>query len=271
MPAYLFWSLVYLLLDAAAGTPHARPLRDLATGGAYMHLYYIFVLVQLLVLSDPLQRAVRRCPWGTLAAAAAVSLAMQAALCAQAMGRLTLLSLPVPPALCFVPWLVFYVGGAVLRHQIERGRVLSLRCGAGLSLVGAAAVLWTAKRVPAVRALSLRPDVTLYTFALFLLLWALFSRMGGVPRPLRAVSRLSFALYLSHPLVLRLWNEWTIRREPVIYLKLWQSYLMTAFGGLLIACVLSRLPFGTLLGGAPRHDKTITEGQNGKKNRDKTI
>ena len=82
LPAYLVWSAAYLLLEAASGAPHAHPVRDILTGKAYMHLYYIPVLVQFIVLSGPLQRAARRFPRRTLVIAAAVSLAAQAVLCA---------------------------------------------------------------------------------------------------------------------------------------------------------------------------------------------
>ena len=91
-------------------------------------------------------------------------------------------------------------------------------------------------------------------------LWELCSFAKTLPRPVRALSRLSFALYLSHPLIMRLWNEWTIRQDPVIYLRLWQSYLMTFIGGLLIAFLLSWLPHGELLGGAAKQTKRKNNG-----------
>ncbi len=57
---------------------------------------------------------------------------------------------------------------------------------------------------------------------------------------------------LSHPLVMRLWIEWTTRRPKVVYLRFWQLWLLAFAGGLLIAAVLAILPHGSLLGGAPR-------------------
>ncbi len=264
LPAYLVWSAAYLLLEAAAGAPHAHPVRDILTGKAYMHLYYIPVLVQFIVLSGPLQRSARRFPRGTLAIAAAVSLAAQAVLCAQTMGLLRLPAFPISPTVCFLPWTVFYVGGALLRRQVERGMPRLSLC-VWLWAASAAAVLGTAKLLPAVRALSLRPDITAYAFTSFLLLWALCSLPQDVPRPVRAVSRLSFGLYLSHPLVMRLWIEWTTRRPKVVYLRFWQLWLLAFAGGLLIAAVLAILPHGSLLGGAPRKKTKQTEGQNGEK------
>ena len=38
LPAYFLWSAAYLVLEALCGTPHAHPLFDLLTGGAYLHI-----------------------------------------------------------------------------------------------------------------------------------------------------------------------------------------------------------------------------------------
>ena len=103
------------------------------------------------------------------------------------------------------------------------------------------------------------------SFTSFLLLWALCSLPRDVPRHARAVSRLSFGLYLSHLLVLRLWIEWTTRRPKVMYLRFGQLWLLVFAGGLLIASVLAILPHGSLLGGAPCKNTKQTEGQNGEK------
>lgn len=52
LPPYFLWSAAYLVLEALCGMPHAHPLFDLLTGGAYVHLYYIFILVQFVLLAD---------------------------------------------------------------------------------------------------------------------------------------------------------------------------------------------------------------------------
>ena len=274
LPPYVLWSALYLAGEAVFGKPHEKPLWDLLTGGAYIHLYFIFVLVQFEVLYVPLYRAVQKAPNLTLAVSAAVTLGMQVLICGDWLALWTLPALPVPYTRTFVPYLLFYVAGLWLRRRD------CLPARAGVPQAAGAAVIWAAsaalavlaaRRLPGVSGLSLRPDLTLYVFASLLLLWVLCSLLRDVPRPVRAVSRLSFALYLSHPLILRLWNEWTTRQDPVIYLRLWQSYVMAFAGGLLIALALSLLPYGWLLGGAPRHKTTLTEEQNGEKTRDQTI
>ena len=64
LPPFVLWSALYLIVEAIFGKPHARPLWDLVSGGAYNHLYFIIVLIQLEILYVPLYRAVRRAPNG---------------------------------------------------------------------------------------------------------------------------------------------------------------------------------------------------------------
>lgn len=263
LPPFVLWSALYLIVEAIFGKPHARPLWDLVSGGAYIHLYFIIVLIQLEILYVPLYRAVRRAPNLTLAASAVITLAMQVLICGDWLALWSLPALPIPYTRTFVPYLLFYVAGLWLRRRDrmpEKAGWLPLAGAAALWALSAWASVAVARRFPGINGLSLRPDLTIYVFTTGLLLWLLCSLIGGVPRPVRALSRLSFALYLSHPLIMRLWNEWTIRQDPVIYLRLWQSYLMTFIGGLLIAFLLSRLPHGELLGGAAKQTKRKNNG-----------
>ena len=264
LPAYFLWSALYLAVDAVCGKPHTHPVRDLLIGGAYTHLYYVFVLLQFVLLSVWLTEAVRRKPSLTLAAAAAVSLLAQVLLCAHTMGKIVLPVTAVPYVRWFLPWTIFYVAGVWMRQHSAWQR-LSPLVTAPLWAASAALVLLTAKGIPALRSSSLRPDLLLYVFTTWLLLWGLCSRLPVLLRPIRFVSRHSFGLYLAHPLVMRVWNEWTVRQTPVIYLKLWQWWGMALAGGLVIAYVLSLLPFGTWLGGAARKQERITEVRNGEK------
>ena len=74
LPAYLVWSVLYLAVDAVFGKPHAHPIKNILTGGSYVHLYYIFILVQLILLSELFCRAVERHPAVTLLLSAGLTI-----------------------------------------------------------------------------------------------------------------------------------------------------------------------------------------------------
>ena len=95
LPAYFLWSAAYLVLEALCGTPHAHPLFDLLTGGAYVHLYYIFILVQFVLLADFFCIAMQRHPRRLMLCAAAATFGMQLLLACQANG---MLMFHAPPA-----------------------------------------------------------------------------------------------------------------------------------------------------------------------------
>ncbi len=241
LPPYLLWSGIYLLVDAAFGRPHAAPLRDLLFGTAYMHLYYIPVLMQFLLLSPLLRRAAARWPRGAPLLSAAVSLAAQALILLHLAGRI---ALPFPPVLFFPPWLLFYMAGLCARNRVERGN--GLPASTAIWALSAAAVLLAARRCPFLRGETLRPGVTVYALASFPLLWRLFRRFPKLCRTLGRANGLTFTVYLAHPLVLRLWNEWASPRG--VYLPFWASWLLALAVSAPAAALFRRLPFGALLG-----------------------
>ena len=251
---YFIWSAAYLALDFVLGTPHEHPLRDLLTGGAYVHLYYIFVLVQFILLSDLFCAAMHRHPACTMVLSAAVTFAMQGLIACAVNGYLTFYS-PLPPARYFLSWVIFYTGGIWLRLH-DGWQRCPLCVSVPVWLLSALGVLLTNHMFPSLSASSLRPDLLVYVFATWLMLWTLCSRCRTLPAPVRFIARHSFGLYLAHPMVLRLWNVWTTHHDPVIYLRLPQMYLLGFGGGLAAAVLLSFLPFGTLLGGARRKTRS---------------
>lgn len=256
LPAYLVWSVLYLAMDAVCGKPHAHPIKNILTGGSYVHLYYIFILVQLVLLSELFCRGVDRHPAVTLILSAAATFGMETIIGLLAAGQLHWM-LPVAPVGLFVCWPLFYAGGIWLA-KTGFGDRLQLRVCLPLWVLAALLVLWIANHAETASGSgALRPDETLYALLTWAVLWSLFSRLPEIPRPLQFIARHSFGLYLAHPLVLRLWREWTVRQSPVIYLHLWQMFLLALIGGLIIAVLLSYLPFGVYLGGAKRRKNIL--------------
>lgn len=255
LPAYLIWSVLYLAVDAVFGKPHAHPIKNILTGGSYVHLYYIFILVQLILLSELFCRAVERHPAVTLLLSAGLTFGMEMVIYLLTVGRLQW-QFPVAPISLFVCWPLFYNIGAWLAKSGLSNR-LRLRVCLPLWVLSAMLVLLTEEHSAAAYKMGLRPDATVYTLLTWAVLWSLFSRLPEIPKPLQFIARHSFGLYLAHPLVLRLWNEWTTRQPQVTYLRLWQMFALALAGGLAIAVTLSYLPFGEYLGGAKRRKKIL--------------
>ena len=114
LPPYFLWSAAYLVLEALCGTPHKHPLFDLLTGGAYVHLYYIFILVQFVLLADFFCIAMQRHPRRLMLCAAAATFGMQMLIACQANGML-MFHAPLSLVRLFFGWTLFYTGGIWLR------------------------------------------------------------------------------------------------------------------------------------------------------------
>ena len=170
LPAYLIWSVLYLAVDAVFGKPHAHPIKNILTGGSYVHLYYIFILVQLILLSELFCRAVERHPAVTLLLSAGLTFGMEIVIYLLTVGRLQW-QFPVAPISLFVCWPLFYNIGAWLAKSGLSNR-LRLRVCLPLWVLSAVLVLLTEEHSAAAYKMGLRPDATVYTLLTWAVLWA---------------------------------------------------------------------------------------------------
>ena len=153
LPAYLVWSVLYLAVDAVFGKPHAHPIKNILTGGSYVHLYYIFILVQLILLSELFCRAVERHPAVTLLLSAGLTFGMEIVLYLLTVGQLQW-QFPVAPIGLFVCWPLFYNIGAWLAKSGLSDR-LRLRVCLPLWALSAVLVLrlwnaWAVRQTPVI-------------------------------------------------------------------------------------------------------------------------
>ena len=153
LPAYLVWSVLYLAVDAVFGKPHAHPIKNILTGGSYVHLYYIFILVQLILLSELFCRAVERHPAVTLLLSAGLTFGMEIVLYLLTVGQLQW-QFPVATIGLFVCWPLFYNIGAWLAKSGLSDR-LRLRVCLPLWALSAVLVLrlwnaWAVRQTPVI-------------------------------------------------------------------------------------------------------------------------
>lgn len=203
---YLVWTAVYV---SAAGEPSAF-LREVLSGRATYHLYFLLVSMQLYLIFPVLLRLLRataRRPGRLLAAAAAYQLAAYA----------VAPHLSDYPDRLLVCYLGFVVAGGVAAVHAEtflawtrrhRRPVLLATAAAAAAGVGwfLVQVEWLGRTTVAASAVF-QPVVVVESFAVA---WA-FLALGlawedaGAPgrRRVRAVADASFGVYLAHPLLLQ--------------------------------------------------------------------
>ncbi|WP_433074822.1 acyltransferase [Dactylosporangium sp. CA-052675] len=215
---YVVWTAVYYVAGGAPLWPGSRALtglaRDLLTGGARYHLYFLLVTMQLYLVFPLLRRllAATRGRHGWLLAAAAV---YQAG-CYTAVQRGSVPGLGDPSA--YLPsYLGFVVAGgvaawhaeALMRWTCERmwwvfaGCALAVAVAVGVFFVRASVL----RQPPLVAGAVFQPVVVAESVAVawaFLACGVAWQRRGAPGRGLiRSASDASFGVYLAHPLLLQ--------------------------------------------------------------------
>lgn len=224
------WTTVYLLfghyyLERPLTVPDVA--RAIASGSPFLHLYFLYVIAGLYLLTPLLRAALRQMPPRTQAGCAAVLLTLGAT--DQAL--MTFLDTGGPNAATrYVPYLGYYVAGWVLRDLPPRPghtRVALAALPVSVAVTAAAAALaaadgrgWGPYGEYALHYLA--PNVVVMALAVFWLLRVLGTRPGDHWRPGAWTARLSaltFGVFLVHVL---LWyplvRDWQVPTGLAAYL-----------------------------------------------------
>jgi surface polysaccharide O-acyltransferase-like enzyme len=254
-PPLVVWTVVYLLfrhlyLDVPMGVRDAA--RAVASGAPFLHLYFLYVLAGLYLLTPFLRAALRSMNHRTQVGFAAVLLGLGAV----DQVLMTFLHIGEPNAATrYVPYLGYFVAGWVLRNQpprpgITRFAVVALpACVALTALAGGVAAAdgrgWGPDGEYAFSYLS--PNVAIMSAAAFWLLRAFGTRAGDRWCPGRwtaRAGRLTFGIFLVHAL---LWypliKDWQVPAglAPYLATAAWH-WLLVLTGSTLLTAVLRRLP-----------------------------
>ena len=224
VPAYIVWTLIYFLAD----TPPLHPLsavatlvrRDLVTGGARYHLYFLLVTMQF-YLVFPLVRWLLRRTEGhhgvLLAIAAAYQLALTAAIQLHATGPGPVGSWLHAPSEWLPSYVLYVIAGALAGWHFERLAAFTRRHTRAAGLLAEAAAcagvatycaeLLIGRQQPVAASIVFQPVVVVETFGFA---WGLlaaglrWSDRGAKGRRIAANGAdCSFGIYLAHPLVLQ--------------------------------------------------------------------
>ena len=249
LPPYLVWTLIYELWNASLAP--RRLLRDLLTGQAAPHLYFIPILLQFYLLYPLLRRWVDRQPLGSVLWSLASTLFFQGLYYEKGLGLLPDLSLGQLWML-FPVWLFYFTAGMALQ-RLDR-ETIRIHCKENaaplLVLLALFVCLYCALFVCLYCALSrftgvldsIKPEITLFVPLVFLCGTAVWGWVRGLPGLETAVvflSRLSMDIYYCHVLVLCLFR--LIPRVHVGMSGMVLLLLATFAGSLVLAVLLGAL------------------------------
>jgi surface polysaccharide O-acyltransferase-like enzyme len=268
---YIVWSFIYILFKMGGDytTIWSDPAgfladtgRRLLYGSAYIHLYFIIIILQLYLLFPILQYLMKRYRELVIAVGFTLTLVFQTGIYLQSM-KLLVFPAPILPNYMFFPtWIFFFVFGMSFAGNLEVNKkrflgkpvtliYLALACAASFALV------LLDGRLTGTFGLSVRPTVILFSISAFLLMYTVASKLVDsrlrVLKCLDWISAQSFTIYLSHLFIIKLL---TLATGHPANSGMWsglKGMLILYAAGTLCTCLFAYLvsitPFASILGG----------------------
>ncbi len=260
IPPYIIWSFIYLMFNSITTreVTLSSALKDIATGNAYVHLYFVFIMIQFYFLFPILAEAYRRFPKIVLYLSFAITVIIQYGMYFSDMGLYTMPNTFIPAGRLFVTYLFYFVLGMHLKNNADTMMKTLSRSVFSLLILWVVSLYvmhWDAVQT-GTSALSTRPSVIPYAVLTVFLLLGLFYHANRSELPfygmLSSLAQQSFFVYLSHLLVMQiilLIANQTGKRE--FYWTVYGTnylFFITLIISILIAVFISRIPVGKWLG-----------------------
>ena len=233
---YILWSLIYFVfanrhqLLATEWTVQAAKLaKQLFMGTAFVHLYFLIIMIQLYVLFPLLKKWMEEKPNAVLVASFLVTLGFHVGLYAHATQIFLLPSLGVPYVILFPVWMFYFAMGMYMAKKADRvfGIIQHAALGKTFWLwLLALVVLVMDSKMTNTFASSTKPSTLFYTAISFVFL---YKCAGFIQNSTRAeaffswFSTHSFFIYLLHPLIISVLAQYfpsTFTEEFGVYLML---------------------------------------------------
>ncbi|PTX53673.1 surface polysaccharide O-acyltransferase-like enzyme [Melghirimyces profundicolus] len=253
---YLLWSFIYLIYSQFTDPQNVPEsllglLKNLMSGQAYYHLYFLFVMIQFYCLLPFLLWSFRK--WGGWIV---LSLSLWCTLGTQTLTwEETKNFFPVPLEeemirRSFFPWLFYFcVGGWLgLRFHRTLSHLQRLPLMGLLAVSTAAGVLLVYQMACLHREGFYTPETIIYALSILVLGLQLAQRCRF--SLLEATGRRSLAIYLIHPLMLSLLTPLTKSWIPEeTYPQFFFLFFVVLSISVGLTMVLERIPYGFLLKG----------------------
>lgn len=273
---YVVWSLLYflyqerhLVFDLQWGALLDHMYRTfpghLLRGSAFVHLYFILIMVQLYALFPFLYRWLCAHTRSLVVVSLLLTGGLNGLVYAHQLHWLVLPSIPIPYVVLFVNWIAYFVlGMAVMKHEARwKSSVMNkwMMVATALLWIGALAVLGFDGKATGTYAISVKPSSMLYGIVSFVLLYMIVYavRVPGTVWKDRAAAvvewfaKNSFLLYLLHPLCLNVLVKLSVHfnRAPIFYgeiglIRLFALTMLTTCMGMLF---INLTPIARWLGG----------------------
>jgi surface polysaccharide O-acyltransferase-like enzyme len=256
LPPLVAWTVIYLIYGyLSADNPQTlrEAIAYVAAGRPYFHLYFLYLIGGLYLVTPFLRPLVARSSSRVLGIAVLVFLALGIA---DSLALRWFGTGGANAATRFVPYIGYFLAGAWLVGQAPtRGRIaaslVTVALGIGLTVVGTSLLI---DRFGFGRGLYLYEYLSLTTVPVSLAVFTLFvwsaptfdrmaARMPG--RWLSIVAATTLGIYVIHPLVLTaLGNVLGLRARAFFYPVAVPATVLAAFAvSLLIVLILRRVPF----------------------------
>lgn len=226
---YFLWSIIYFVFsnrhqigstDADVTKLFSLFIKQLysgTSGTAYVHLYFLVIMIQLYLVFPVLQKWLVEKRYHTLVGSFFISLCMHAAIYLHAVGIIVLPSLGVPYVILSPVWVFYFVLGIYISMEMERFiRVTEKITFAQITFVWLLTfmLLHLDSKYTNTFASSAKPSTILYTLSSLVFL---FKGLGYVAYARPKMSALflwysthSFFIYLIHPLII----SWLVLAFP---------------------------------------------------------
>lgn len=267
---YIIWSVIYVIyanrhnisaLWPITGTFALSFLRNLLFGNAALHLYFVVIILQLYLIYIPLRSLLLKYPKTILVISFVITLIFQTSIYLSQLKLLVLPRTPFPYFIMFSSWLFYFVFGMYGAHTLGKWCIRLQKKAVLMAILSAASfiILLADSMLTSTFESSIKPSIMLYTVSCGLFLYAVSCRFkdnrSTAVKLLDWISAQSYAIYLSHMLVLSLvFSLWKIAGlngllRPSIEMIL--LFLIILICTLFLVYLVSLSPFASYLGGIP--------------------
>lgn len=264
---YILWSSIYTFVSFIKWQSHLPSFEDvlynMVTGK--FHIYFILIIMQFYFMFYLIQKI----EWKKYIGSTKVLLAI---LVCNVVYLYIFNSTEQPSTywsafwkryyfMLFPAWSFYFIlGGYIaLKYNSLKTWIHQHRKGITFLMIGSAVFILYTVHSPVT---SKKPEIIIYTTAIILFLFMIFTFKKRTTSFLSRISPYSFGIYLSHPLFYKFFYSLYLDAHP--WIKFIVNFSIQFFGALLLTYLLSKLPIGSFLIGHTKQKKKYHQKTFGK-------